>query len=82
MRKTTKKKPEKRPETLPYVGPYQAFTDKDDFTHIKTDRKHRVVSCGTAQDAEICVDKPDEWANFELPEDFNLQEWLKRTRAI
>ena len=26
---------------------------------------------------EICVDKPDEWANFELPADFNLQEWLK-----
>ena len=78
VRKTTKKKPEKRPETLPYVGPYRAFSDEDDFTHIKTDRKHRVVRVvERPKTPEICVDKPDEWANFELPEGFNLQEWLK-----
>ena len=77
-RKTTKKKAEKRPESLPYVGPYRAFTDEDDFTHIKTDRKHRVVRVvERPKTPEICVDKPDEWANFELPADFNLQEWLK-----
>jgi hypothetical protein len=77
MRKTTKKKPEKRPETLPYVGPYRAFSDKDDFTHIKTDRKHRVVRVvERPKTPDICVDKPDEWANFELPEGFDLQKWL------
>ena len=77
-RKTTKKKPIKHQESLPYVGPYQAFTDKDDFTHIKTDRKHRIVrEVERPKTPEICVDKPDEWANFELPADFNLQEWLK-----
>ena len=78
VRKTTKKEPIKHQESLPYVGPYQAFTDKDDFTHIKTDRKHRIVrEVERPKTPEICVDKPDEWANFELPEGFNLQEWLK-----
>ena len=78
MRRTTKKKPIKRQESLPYVGPYRAFTDEDDFTHIKTDRKHRVVRVvERPKTPDICVDKPDEWANFELPADFNLQEWLK-----
>ena len=76
-RKTTKKKPIKRQESLPYVGPYQAFTENDDFTHIKTDRKHRVVrTVERPKTPEICVDKPDEWANFELPADFDLQKWL------
>ena len=82
-RRTTKKKPIKRQESLPYVGPYQAFTDKDDFTHIKTDRKHRVVRVvERPKTPEICVDKPDEWANFELPEGFNLQEWLKDRKSV
>ena len=77
-RKTTKKKPIKHQESLPYVGPYRAFTDEDDFTHIKTDRKHRVVrTVERPKTPEICVDKPDEWANFELPEGFDLQTWLK-----
>ena len=78
QRKTTKKKPIKHQESLPYVGPYQAFTDEDDFTHIKTDRKHRVVRVvERPKTPEICVDKPDEWANFELPEGFDLQTRLK-----
>ena len=77
QRQTVKKKPIKHQESLPYVGPYRAFTDKDDFTHIKTDRKHRVVrEVERPKTPEICVDKPDEWANFELPADFNLQKWL------
>ena len=77
-RKTPKKKPIKHPESLPYVGPYRAFTDEDDFTHIKTDRKHRVVRVvERPKTPEICVDKPDEWANFELPEGFDLQTWLQ-----
>ena len=78
VRKTTKKEPIKHQESLPYVGPYRAFTDEDDFTHIKADRKHRVVRVvERPKTPDICVDKPDEWANFELPEGFDLQTWLK-----
>ena len=78
MRKTTKKKPIKRQESLPYVGPYQAFTDKDDFTHIKTDRKHRVVRVvERPKTPERVSTSPTSGRISNCPEGFDLQEWLK-----
>jgi len=54
--------------------PYRAFREEDDWSHVRVDRRHRVVrAMELPRTPEINVDQPDD---FRLPEGFNLQDFL------
>lgn len=55
--------------------PYRAFREEDDWSHVRVDRRHRVVrEAERPRTPEIAVDQPDD--DFRLPPGFNLQDFL------